>query len=148
MDTCFFAWPEPAEHENGLAHSRFAKLHAFASGSDTEPVGTEFLEGLGDFRAAVPVAIAFDDRENLSRRLALLGSGVYVAANGVEVVTKRAERNFSPDRTAHKVDRVAAAAGHAIPCGVTWRSKFFERIGFVLSNNRSPHFDSIASEPY
>ena len=60
----FFARPEAAEHENGLAHARFAKLHAFAGGSDAKPIGPKAFEGLGYFGPAVAVTVAFDDRKN------------------------------------------------------------------------------------
>src|ERR1700741_760301 len=111
----FFSGPETTQHQNGLAHTGFAKLHAFACGSHAEPLGAKFFEGLGDFGAAVAVAVPFYDGEDHARGLALLRSGVHVVANGVEVAAKRSERALGPDRTADKMDSVFGAAGHASP---------------------------------
>src|SRR5271168_1728699 len=96
-DARFFSGNEAGEDENRLAHADFADGDAFFGAGDAEPVGAGFLQRLGDLRAAVAVAIAFDDGENFSRRLALFVRRVDEVANGVEVVRESGEIDFGPD---------------------------------------------------
>ena len=84
----FFAGPEAAEDENRPVNASFAKFHAFASGGYTEPVGAEFFEGFGNFRAAVTVAVAFDDAEDLAGDVAFFGGWADVGADGVEIIAQ------------------------------------------------------------
>src|SRR5882672_10869183 len=57
--------------------------------------------GLGHFRPAVPVAVAFDDAKNLARRFALFLRWIHVFANRCQVGRQRAKRNFRPHRASH-----------------------------------------------
>src|SRR5215467_1733669 len=57
----FFAGPETGESEDGFADARSADRFAFGGAGDTKPVRARPFEGLGHLRAAVAVAVAFDD---------------------------------------------------------------------------------------
>ena len=47
----FFARPETAQHQDRLAHARFAQFHAFSGGSNAEPIRPKLFQCLGYFRA-------------------------------------------------------------------------------------------------
>src|SRR5947209_1334396 len=108
----FFAGPEAGEREDGFADPSIAKLFAFGGAGDAKPVGAGLFESLGDFRAAVAVAIAFDDAENFSRRSALFGFRIYEIADGMEIVSERVERDVGPDWAAVLIVRLFLS-GHA-----------------------------------
>src|SRR5882724_4718519 len=81
-----FALHKAGQDEYWVANAGFTQGNAFVRASHAEPIGSGLLESFGDLRAAMTVAIAFDDRENLARRLALFARRIHVFADGVEVV--------------------------------------------------------------
>src|SRR5260370_31617504 len=84
----FFARPETGEGEYRFADAHFADFLAFGGASDAKPIGAGFLEGFGDFRSAVAVAIAFDNAENFARNGQFFGFGIYEITYGVKIVAE------------------------------------------------------------
>src|SRR5260370_10909537 len=87
----FFSRPEAGKREYRFADAGFANLLALLCAGDAQPVGTGFLKGFGDLWAAVAVAVAFDDGENLSRSSALFGFRIHEIANSLKIVRNRGE---------------------------------------------------------
>src|SRR5262249_28159864 len=96
----FFAGPETGEGENRFANAGFAYSFSFRGAGDAEPIGASPFKCLGDLRAAVAVAVAFDDTENFSRRCALFVWRIHEVADGVKIVREGGERDFGPDGAA------------------------------------------------
>ena len=67
----FLAGPETAENQDRRADAGLANFDALTGGGNAEPIRAGLFEGLGDSRATMAIAIAFDDGENLARSLAL-----------------------------------------------------------------------------
>src|SRR5579859_2452671 len=111
----FFAGPETSQHQNGFAHAGFADVDAFVGAGDAEPVGAGLLEDFGDLRAAVAVAVALDDGENLARRLALFAGRIDEVADGAQVVGERGFGNFGPHRPAFDVQLLRWVRRHGGP---------------------------------
>src|SRR5438132_2181628 len=91
-----FTGPKTCERKNRFAYAGFANLFALGGASDAEPIGTRFFEGFGNLRAAVAIAIAFDNAEDFSRGGALFGFRIHEIANGMKIVCERGERNIGP----------------------------------------------------
>src|SRR5581483_247821 len=87
-------------NQNGPPHAGFPHLHAFVRARHAEPVRTRFLEYPRHLRPAVPVGIAFHDREDLAGRFAPFIRRVHIPANGMEIFRQRGNRNLRPYRTA------------------------------------------------
>lgn len=109
-ETRFFAGPETCEDENGIANAGFADGDAFFGAGYAKPMGASFFESFGDLRAAVAVAVAFDDAENLARCLALLFGGIHELADYAEILGQCAEGNFGPDGTTLQICGIALSS--------------------------------------
>ena len=82
---------------------------AEATPNQSEP---NFSRCFGDVRAAVSVAVAFDDAENLARRFAFFRRRIHVIADRFQILPQSGERNFRPDGTAYEINRTFFGAGH------------------------------------
>ena len=69
-----------------------------------------FSEGFGDLRAAVAVAVAFDDAENFARSFALLFGRIHELADYAEILGQSAEGNFGPDGTTLQICGIALSS--------------------------------------
>src|SRR5580692_12030290 len=94
-----FAGPETCQHKHGLPDAGFAHGDAFFRAGDTEPVRSGFFECLGHLRAAMAIAVAFDDAEDFAGRPALLFWRIHELANRAKIFGQGAEVNFRPYRT-------------------------------------------------
>src|ERR1700730_12373784 len=95
----FLTWPKTRQHKHRLAHSSLTHGDALFRTRDAKPVRTSLLEGLSDLRAAVAVAIALNNAQNFSRRLASFFRRIYRLPNRSEIFRARAKRHFRPDST-------------------------------------------------
>src|SRR5580692_5811215 len=95
------AGPETCEYQNRLLHAGLAHGDAFLRAGDTKPVGASLFESLGHLRAAVSIAIAFDDGKNSSWRFTFLFRRIHELLNSTEIFRQRAKGNFRPNRTSH-----------------------------------------------
>ena len=111
----FFSRHETRKHENRLSNAGFANGNALVSAGDAEPVRVGLLQRLCYLRAAVAVAIALHDAENLARRFALFLRWIDVLANRIQIVRQRAKRNFRPHGTSHFLARTLLRACHRFP---------------------------------
>ena len=111
-ETGFFAGPKTCEDENWIANTGFANGDAFLGTGDAEPIGAGFFESFGDLRAAVAVAIAFDDAQDFARSLALLAGRIHELAYGAKILSQRAERDFRPNRTSCFLAGILMCACH------------------------------------
>src|ERR1700722_2694343 len=94
----FFTGEEARQHENRLADAGLAHGDAFFRARDTEPVRAGLFQRFGDLRAAMAIAVSFDDAKNFARRFALLFGGIHEVADGAEILRQRAKINFRPNR--------------------------------------------------
>src|SRR6266849_3875323 len=112
QETSFFAGPKTSQHENRFAHAGFAHVDAFVGAGNAEPVGAGLLQDLGNLRAAVAVAIAFDDGQHLARRFALFVGRIDEVADGAQIVGQRRNGNLGPDRPPFDFQLVSRALRH------------------------------------
>src|SRR6266581_1523471 len=97
----FFSRHETGEDEDRLSDTSLPNCNTFIRTGDAEPLRARLFERLCHFGTAVAVAVAFYDREDLARRLALLFRRIYVLPDGLEIVRQSGKRDFSPDRASH-----------------------------------------------
>ncbi len=97
----FFSRHEARENQDGLSHPRLAHRNAFVRTGDAEPVRAAFFQRLGYFRAAMAVAIAFDNRKDFPRRFAFLLGRIDVVSDRPEILLQRRKRHFCPHRASH-----------------------------------------------
>jgi len=120
-ETLLFAGPEAGKNENRAADTGFADFRAFGGAGDAEPLRASLLQGFGDLRPAVAVAIAFDDREDFTRGFALLPGRIYIGADGMKIEFEGGKRNLRPDGPPDEVyavhfncDRIAVNCAEAM----------------------------------
>src|SRR5207247_10014777 len=97
----FFSWHEARQYPDWLADAVLAHRNPLVCARHAKPVRARLLQRLRYFRSAVPVAIPFDDGENLARRIAFFVRRVYVLADRFQILRERAKRNFRPYRASH-----------------------------------------------
>lgn len=105
-----FAWPETCEDKDRVADAGFTHGDAFFGAGHAEPIGAGFFEGFGDLRAAVAVAVAFDDAKDFARRFALLVRRIDKLADCAEILGQSAEGNFGPDGTTLQICGIALSS--------------------------------------
>src|SRR5713101_8933017 len=111
----FFSRHETGEDEDRLSDASPPNRNAFIRTGDAEPVRARLFERLCHFGAAVAVAIAFHDREDLALRLAFLFRRIYVLSDGLEIVRQSGKRDFSPDRASHFFVGTLWCGCHVLP---------------------------------
>ena len=96
-----------AEDDDRSADTRVPELHAFLDGRDAERAGAGFDEGARRGDGAVPVAVGFDDREDLH-------AGTDELARRAEIRPQRPEAHLG-DRGPTLVFEHGAAAEKGVP---------------------------------
>ena len=97
----FFSRHKTCQHQDRLADAVLADRDSLVRACNAKPVRPGFLQRLGHLRAAVPIAVALDDGENLARRFALFVRRIDVLADRFQILRQRAKRNFRPYRASH-----------------------------------------------
>src|SRR5579859_2084495 len=99
-----FSRHKTRENEDRLFHAGLSHGNSLFGARHAEPVGAKFLEGFGDLRPAVAIAVSLDDAQNFSWRGTLFAFWIYKRADRIEVVFQRAKRHFRPHRPAFKIN--------------------------------------------
>src|SRR5207253_7250616 len=85
----FFSGHETREHQDRLSNTVLANRDALVRARNAEPVRASLLQCLCYFRAAMAVAIAFYDGENLDRKSTRLNSSHVAISYAVFCLKKK-----------------------------------------------------------